>query len=276
MTWDRKPKRRVESVGAPLDRVDGRLKVTGGARYAAEYPIPNVAHGVIITSTIAKGRITAMDTSVAEKAPGVIKVLTPFNAPRLPGAPKPGPHAQSAEGGAQSSGQRAGARGGAMRVPTLLQDDVVRYNGQPIGVVVADTFEHAREAVDLVRVTYETDHPVLDWNKAPTNPPDEVHPLGGERLIRRGNIEQALAAAAVTVSQTYVTPLENHNPMEVHSTIAQWDGDSLTLYESTQGITSVRNTVARYLGLTPDKVRVIAYFTGGGFGSKGGPWSLVP
>jgi xanthine dehydrogenase YagR molybdenum-binding subunit len=273
MTWDRKPKRRVESVGAPLDRVDGRLKVTGGARYAAEYPIPNVAHGVIITSTIAKGRIKAMDTSVAEKAPGVIKVLTPFNAPRLPGAPKPGPHAQSAEGGAQSSGQRAGARGGAMRVPTLLQDDVVRYNGQPIGVVVADTFEHAREAVDLVRVTYETDHPVLDWNKAPTNPPDEVHPLGGERLIRRGNIEQALAAAAVTVSQTYVTPLENHNPMEVHSTIAQWDGDSLTLYESTQGITSVRNTVARYLGLTPDKVRVIAYFTGGGFGSKGGPWS---
>jgi xanthine dehydrogenase YagR molybdenum-binding subunit len=160
-----------------------------------------------------------------------------------------------------------------MRVPTLLQDDVVRYNGQPIGVVVADTLEHAREAADLVRVTYDSERPVLDWTKAPLNRPEDVHPLGGERLIRRGDVEQGLAAAAVKVDQTYITPLENHNPMEVHSTIAQWDGDSLTLYESTQGITSVRNTVARHFGLTPDKVRVVAYFTGGGFGSKGGPWS---
>ncbi|HKW47394.1 MAG TPA: xanthine dehydrogenase family protein molybdopterin-binding subunit, partial [Gemmatimonadaceae bacterium] len=229
--------------------------------------------------TIAKGRVKAIDTSVADKAPGVIKILTPFNAPRLPGAPVPGPRAGNGERAPGSGGQSSGAQGSTargpltMRVPTLLQDDVVRYNGQPIGVVVADTFEHAREAVDLVRVTYESERPVLDWNKAPTNPPEDVHPLGGERAVRRGNVEQGLAGAAVTLDQTYVTPLENHNPMEVHSTIAQWDGDSLTLYESTQGITSVRNSVARYLGLTPDKVRVIAYFTGGGFGSKGGPWS---
>ncbi|HEY2378608.1 MAG TPA: xanthine dehydrogenase family protein molybdopterin-binding subunit [Gemmatimonadaceae bacterium] len=276
MTWMRKPKR-TESVGTPLDRVDGRLKVTGGAKYAAEYPIPNIVHGVIITSTIAKGRVKAIDTTVAEKAPGVIKILTPFNVPRLPGAPTPGPHAQSSgesSGSRESGSQGPGARSAvSMRLPTLLQDDVVRYNGQPIGVVVADTFEHARESVDLVRVTYDSERPVLDWHKAPTIPPEDVHPLGGQRVVTRGNLEQGLAAASVTVDQTYVTPLENHNPMEVHSTIAQWDGDSLTLYESTQGITSVRNTVARYLGLTPDKVRVIAYFTGGGFGSKGGPWS---
>ncbi|HKW47574.1 MAG TPA: hypothetical protein VJN70_09010, partial [Gemmatimonadaceae bacterium] len=191
MTWHRKPTHGADSVGTPLDRVDGRLKVTGGARYAAEYPIPNVAHGVIIASTIAKGRVKAIDTSVADKAPGVIKILTPFNAPRLPGAPVPGPHEQRAEssgqragnGGAQGAGAQ-GTRGGAMRVPTLLQDDVVRYNGQPIGVVVADTFEHAREAVDSVRVTYESERPVLDWNKAPTNPPEDVHPLGGERAVR--------------------------------------------------------------------------------------------
>ena len=252
MTMFHTPRRRA-SVGAPLDRVDGRLKVTGGARYAAEFAVPNLAHGVIITSTIAKGRVRSMDTSAAERAPGVIKVLTPMNAPRLPGAKV--------------------TSGRAMRVPTLLQDDLVRYNGQPIGVVVADTWEHAREAADLVRVTYDVEKPVLDWSKAPLNRPEDVHPLGGERLIQRGDLSQGLAAAAVTIDHTYITPLENHNPMEVHSTIAQWNGDSLVLYESTQGITSVRNTVARHFGLTPDKVRVVAYFTGGGFGSKGGPWS---
>ncbi|HEY2856572.1 MAG TPA: xanthine dehydrogenase family protein molybdopterin-binding subunit [Gemmatimonadaceae bacterium] len=262
MTWYRKLKG-AASLGQPLDRVDGRLKVTGGARYAAEYAVPNVAHAVIVTSTIAKGRIKAMDTSAAERVTGVIKVLTPFNAPRLPGAPKPGPHTESA----------AAPRPASMRVPTMLQDDVVRYNGQPIGVVVADTFEHAREGAGLVRATYASEKPVLDWSKAPLNPAEEVHPLGGERTVTRGDVAKGLADAAVTVDHVYVTPLENHNPMEVHSTLAQWDGDSLILYESTQGITSVRNTVARHFGLTPDKVRVVAYFTGGGFGSKGGPWS---
>ncbi|PYP63663.1 MAG: acylaldehyde oxidase [Gemmatimonadetes bacterium] len=276
--------KRAPSVGAPMDRVDGRLKVTGGARYAAEYAIPNLVHAVMVTSTVAKGRVRAMNTSVAERALGVIKVLTPFNAPRLPGAPKPGPHAPSAEPGPQSvsgSGASAGqgaqgpaARGAvAMRLPTLLQDDVVRYNGQPIGLVVADTLEHAREAADLVRVTYDVERPVLDWTKAAAIPPEQVHPLGGERTSRRGDVEGGLAAAAVSVDHTYITPLENHNPMEVHSTIAQWEGDSLLLYESTQGIFSVRNTVARHFGMAPDKVRVVAYFTGGGFGSKGGPWS---
>ena len=287
MTWYRKPKpRRAASLGQPLDRVDGRLKVTGGARYAAEFAVSNVAHAVIVTSTIAKGRVKAMDTSAAEKVSGVIRVFTPFNAPHLPGAPTPGPHpaasdAGGAQGGGPQGGQRQGpgaqgpaARGAAsMRVPTLLQDDGVRYNGQPIGLVVADTLEHAREAADLVRVRYETENAVLDWSTAPLNRPEEVHPLGGERTVTRGDVAQGLAPAAVKIDQTYVTPLENHNPMEVHSTLAQWDGDSLTLYESTQGITSVRNTVARHLGVPPEKVRVVAHFTGGGFGSKGGPWS---
>ena len=283
------------SVGTPMDRVDGRLKVTGGARYAAEYAVPNIVHAVLVTSTIAKGRIRAMDTSAAERAPGVIKVLTPFNAPKLPGAPIPGPHeiAGSGSGGegrgnstsrnADLGGQRAGNSQGAqgpsargaisMRVPTLLQDDLVRYNGQPIGLVIADTWEHAREAADLVKVSYLAEKAVLDWSKAPLNPPEEVHPLGGERTYRRGDVAEGLAAASVTVDQTYTTPLENHNPMEVHSTIAQWNGDSLLLYDSTQGISSVRNTVAHHFGLAPDEVRVVAYFTGGGFGSKGGPWS---
>ena len=285
MSSYRKP-RRAPVLGAPIDRVDGRLKVTGGARYAAEYALANLAHAVMITSTIAKGRVRAIDTSAAERVPGVIKVLTPFNAPKLGGAPRPGPHASqsqqaSSPGGASQGGQNQGqgaqgpaARGAAtMRVPTLLQDDGVRYNGQPIGLVIADTLEHAREAADLVHVAYESEKPVLDWSKAPLNRPEDVHPLGGERTSKRGDIAKGLAEAAITVDHTYITPLENHNPMEVHSTIAQWDGDSLVLYESTQGIFSVRNTVARHFGLDPQKVRVVAYFTGGGFGSKGGPWS---
>lgn len=279
----------ANSVGEPMDRVDGRLKVTGGARYAAEYALPNLVHAVLVTSTIAKGRIRAMDTSAAERVAGVVKVLTPFNAPKLPGAPVPGPHnggaarsnsprSQAGEGSA-AGGNSQGAQGPAargalsMRVPTLLQDDMVRYNGQPIGVVVADTWEHAREAADLVRATYAAEPAVLDWTRALTNPPEEVHPLGGERVYQRGDVAQGLSAADITVDHVYTTPLENHNPMEVHSTIAHWDGDSLLLYESTQGIFSVRNTVARHFGLAPEKVRVVAYFTGGGFGSKGGPWS---
>jgi xanthine dehydrogenase YagR molybdenum-binding subunit len=217
-------------------------------------------------------------------------VLTPFNAPRLPGAPKPGPHEPTrtaSESGGQQQGSSAGAQpqqGAAssaqaqqqarpMRIPTLLQDPDVRYNGQPIGVVVAETFEQATDAASLIGVRYAEERPVLDMDTAPRNPPESVRPVRGERATKRGDVARGLADAAVRVDRTYTTPLENHNPMEVHGTVAVWDGDALTLYESTQGITSVRTTVARYLGMPAEKVRVVSHFTGGGFGSKGGPWS---
>ena len=238
-----------ESVGAPLNRVDGRLKVTGGAKYATEYPLANMTHAVIVTSSIAKGRVTRMDTSAAEREPGVIAVLTPQNAPRLPGGMP------------------------TMRVPTLLQDDVVHYNGQPIGLVVADTLEHAMEAAHLVRVRYAAEKPELNMDTAPRIPPDQVHPMGGQRVTTRGDVDKGFADAAVHVDQTYSTPLESHNPMEVQNSIAVWDGDHLTVYDSTQGIFSVRNTLAKLFAIAPENVRVVSYFTGGGFGSKGGPWS---
>jgi xanthine dehydrogenase YagR molybdenum-binding subunit len=256
----------MTELGAPIDRVDGHLKVTGGARYAAEYPLPNMAHAVLITSAIAKGRVQRIDSAAAERMPGVLAVLTPQNAMKLPGL-------------AGASGNNAGAQGPAargalrMRVPTLLQDDLVHYNGQPIGVVVADTFERAIAAVDAVRVHYAGEPPVLDFAVAPRNPPESVHPLGGPRETNRGDVDRGLAEAAVRARHTYTTPLENHNPMEVHSTIASWNGNELTLYESTQGIFSVRNSVARAFEMPQDKVRVVSYFTGGGFGSKGGAWS---
>jgi xanthine dehydrogenase YagR molybdenum-binding subunit len=245
----RESKARAASIGASMDRVDGRLKVTGGARYAAEFQLPNVAYAVLITSSIAKGRVLSMDTSAADSTTGVLKILTPANAPKLPGAAP------------------------TMRVPSLLQDDRVHYNGQPIGVAIAETFEVATAAAQLVRVRYAEERPVLDMETAPLNPPESVRPLSGGRTHRRGDPEAALASAASRISATYTTPMENHNPMEVHTTLAAWDGDALTLYESTQGIFSVRSSVARNLGLTPEKVRVVAHFTGGGFGSKGGPWS---
>ena len=246
------------SVGAPLNRVDGRLKVTGGARYAAEFAVPNVAHAVIVTSTIAKGRVRRMDTAAAERAPGVLAVLTPQNAPRLP------------------QQQAAPGAGPAMRVPTLMQDDAVHYNGQPIGLVIADTFEHATAAANLVKAEYVEERPELDVDTAPHAPSESTRPVGNNRRhSQRGNTARGLAEAEVKIEHTYTTPFENHNPMEPHNTQAAWDGDKLTLYDSTQGIFNIRNSVARAFGIPPENVRVVSYFTGGGFGSKGGPWSHV-
>jgi xanthine dehydrogenase YagR molybdenum-binding subunit len=241
------------SIGAPVNRADGRLKVTGGAKYAAEFAVPNVAYAVMITSAIAKGRVQRMDTSAAERAVGVLAVLTPQNAPRLPG------------GGAAT-----------IRVPTLMQSDEVHYNGQPIGVVIADTFEHAMAAVGLVEVSYAEEKPDLDVATAPRAPSAATRPVGGGgRHTQHGDVAKGLADAEVKVEHTYTTPFENHNPMEPHNTLAVWDGDRLTLYDSTQGIFSVRSGVARMFGIPQENVRVVSHFTGGGFGSKGGPWSHV-
>jgi xanthine dehydrogenase YagR molybdenum-binding subunit len=244
-------------VGDPVDRVDGRLKVTGAAKYAAEYPMDRLVHAVMITSTIAKGRVKSIDADALMKMPGVLAVLTPQNAPKLAGG---------------AAAAQAGSRP-AMRVPTLLQDDVVHYNGQPIGVVVADTFEHATAAAMAAKATYAEQAPALDISKERKIPPEQVKPLGGERSYKRGDVDTGLAAAAARVDHTYTTPLENHNPMEVHNTIAAWDGDKLMVYDSTQGIFSVRNTLAQTFGIPRENVRVVSYFTGGGFGSKGGAWS---
>lgn len=249
------------SVGAAMDRVDGRLKVTGAARYAAEFPLPGLVHVVMVTSSIAKGRVRRMDTAAAERAPGVLAVLGPANAPRL---------AESTTVNTSQPGQPPS------RVPTLLQDDRVHYNGQPIGLVIADTFEHATAAARLVRVTYDEEKPDLDVTTAPRAPGNAVHPTGPEpKHTTRGDVAAGLAAAEVTVDHTYTTPLENHNPMEPHNTIAVWEGDRLTVYDSTQGIFNVRNGLAKAFGIPRENVRVVSYFTGGGFGSKGGPWSHV-
>ena len=243
-------------VGTGIDRVDGKKKVTGGATYAAEVQVANVAHAVIVGSTIGRGRVTAIDTRAAEAAPGVLAVVTHQNAPRFPGvAAKHEPNDRVVQG---------------------LQDDVVLYHDQPIAVVVADTLERAQHAATLVTATYDATPAVADVaaDLASAFVPD----LGprSPMQITRGDVAAGLAGAKIRIDATYTTPVETHNPMEPHATIAVWQGaDHLTLYDSTQAIFNVRRRLSTMLGLAPENVRVINHFVGGGFGSKGAPWSHV-
>lgn len=244
-------------VGAPLDRVDGTLKVTGRARYAAEFSPAGVACAAIVTSTVARGRIAAIDTSAAERAPGVLHVLTHRNAPSLP------------------QQGRAAVNPPAGRVLSLLQDDAVHYNGEPIAVVVADTFEHAVDAAAQVRATYAKEPPRLDFDEAKRNP----HKAQKEGVVASdkawGDVAAGMAAGEVRVDAVYSTPMEHHNPMEPHATVAEWNGERLTLYDATQYVFGVRETIAKIFDVPPDNVRVVCPFVGGGFGCKGSAWSHV-
>ncbi len=246
----------MKTIGDPLDRVDGRLKVTGHAHYTTDHAVTNVVHGVLVTSTIARGRVTAIDTSRAEHVPGVLAVLTYLNAPRLP----------------------AHAKGPNSRVVTLLQDDRVRYANQPIAVVVAETIEAAHEAAGVVTVRYAPEpHEVrMEPRIHEAHEPKSAGRPDQEAATRHGDLEAGLSLAEVRIEGVYTTPFETHSAMEPHATVAVWDGpDRLTLYDATQGIHPDKKRVAELLGLLPDNVRVVSEFVGGGFGSKGPTWSHV-
>ncbi len=248
-----------KSVGKPLDRVDGRLKVTGGARYSADMPVPDVAYGVLIMSIAAPGRITSMDTRAAEALPGVIRVITPANALRLQPPPSPGSAAARPQD----------------RVLQVLQDPNVFYQNQPIGVVVADTLERATQAASLVKVEYETRSPRVELEREKKHAYQPAKANQDPTDTHRGDPDGGMSAAKAKVTETYVTPVENHNPMEPHATLAVWSGDHLTVYNATQGIFGDKKVLARSFGLPPDNVRVVSHFLGGGFGCKGSTWSHV-
>lgn len=244
-------------IGQPINRVDGRLKVTGGARFAAEFPLENIAHAVLVSSTIANGRIESFDLSVAQKVPGVLHIMTHENAPKL----KPVP-SNPAEGDAATR-----------RVP--LQSPVVYYSNQYIALVVAEKLEQAKRAAQLIRVTYEEQPPAADMRgeSGKAVPPKS---RGGRKPESvRGNIEAGLSAADVRVEELYRTPTEHHNPMEPHATIAVWEGDKLTVYDATQYTYGVRATMAKTFGIPEENVRVICKFIGGAFGCKGTVWAHV-
>src|SRR5208282_3187854 len=242
-------------VGKPISRVDGRLKVTGEARYAAEFNIANQAYGIIIPSTIAKGRVISIDTTEAEEAPGVLAVMTHGNAPKL--------HL------ANSFFFTFIAEN---RLP--LQDDLVHFAGQSIGLIVADTFEHAEYAASLVRVTYDEQTPALEIIGSQLQGSEPNDYLGIPMQVRRGDPAKlaSISDDGVKIDRTYTTPVEHHNPMEPSASIAVWDEDRLTIYDSTQSVADTRDALAQIFGIPTENVRVISYFVGGGFGSKSGVW----
>ena len=245
------------SVGRALDRVDGPLKVTGKAQYAAEIPVANVAHALIVTSAAGRGQLLEVDTRAAERTPGVLYVLTSSNAPALPG-------------GKTKSDPND-------RLLQLLQDNEVHYSDQPIAVVVASTLESAQEGAALIQAKF-SEAPLsvrLDPASPDTYAPKKAGPTG-ETDSRRGDLEAGLKQGKVRVDQTYTTPVQNHNPMEPHALTVVWQGDDhVTLYDTSQGIFGVRKKIATLFGIPPGNVRVISHFVGGGFGCKGTPWSHI-
>ena len=243
------------AVGTPIERVDGRLKVTGRATYAADTPVRDAAHAVIVGSAIARGKIAALDVEAASRARGVLAILTHENTPRLP-------------------------RAGAMlhlpdRAIQLLQDDEICYADQPIAVVVADTLERAQHAAALVDARYHAEAAMADLvsNLGAAYTPESAGPHG-PAVTARGDVEAGLGFASSLALGTYTTPIQNHHPMEPHATIAVWEShDRLTVYDSTQWVLGVRHRLAELFLLPDEHVRVIDLFVGGAFGCKGTTWS---
>ncbi|MER9306639.1 xanthine dehydrogenase family protein molybdopterin-binding subunit [Mesorhizobium sp. M0496] len=244
----------VGFIGRPVDRIDGPLKVTGRATYAYEHAVDGVAYGYILGAAIAKGRIAEIDISDAEKAPGVVGVMTHRNAPPQPDfGPAVTPTVPEV----------------FTRARPALSSDRVRYYDEPVAMVVAETFEAARAAAGLIRVRYEEETGTYDLQAhlSDAYAPRRTN-AGLETDSVLGDFESAFAQAPVKVDATYRTPFEHHNPMEPHATIAVWSGDDLTIHTSAQTLANYRAGVASTLGMPPERVRIVSPFVGGGFGSK--------
>ena len=235
-------------VGAVVPRIDGSLKTSGTARYAVDHNFPNLAHAVALQATIGKGKIRSLDTSAAEKMPGVLLVL---HHGKIDGVYRFYPH--EADGTISES-----------RPP--FADQNINYWGQFVAAVVAETLEQAKAAASAIKVEYDVEEP--DVNPDLSSNFSGPHP---ESWLR-GDPDKALASAPVTIDQTYVTPVETHNPMEMHGTVAAWDGDNVTLYECTQGVVNHHVVMSEVLGVPRENVRVISRFIGSGFGGKLFPW----
>ncbi len=244
-------------TGQGIDRVDGKAKACGRATFSADFTVPDVRYGVLVTSTIARGRIVRMATRAAERAPGVLAVITFANAAKLP------------------KGGRAAVKPPAGRVLSLLQDDRVEYNGQPIGIVVADTLERATAAAAMITVTYAAERAMLDFERAKASAVEPEKVKDDKPRSQRGDVAAGFQDATTAVRATYTTPVEHHNPMEPHATLASWTGERLTVYDATQYVSGVKETLAKTLGIPIDNVTVVCPFVGGGFGCKGSMWSHV-
>ncbi|HEV7408221.1 MAG TPA: xanthine dehydrogenase family protein molybdopterin-binding subunit [Bradyrhizobium sp.] len=235
-------------IGTPTSRVDGRVKVTGEAKYAGEFNVANLAYGYVVESTIPKGRIKCIDIGDAMKVDGVIAVLTHNNRPPL---------------AAKDSAWKddvAPEKGSPFRP---LYDDRIMFSGQPVALVLAEEWEIARYAASLVRIDYEADAHVTDLyaqrdEAFVVEKPDKPH----------GNADKAYAAADVRHAAEYFIPTEHHNPMELYASTVTWDGDGkLTVYDKTQGVQNVQRYVCGVFDMKSDDVRVLSPYVGGAFGS---------
>ena len=249
-------------IGRRTPRVDGPLKVNGTAKYASDYHFPGMLYAVPVEATIANGKVLKLDTAAAEKMPGVRAIFHRENIGKI-----------------FRSVQGPGFEGIIDERRPPFEDDVVRYYGQYIALAVADTFECATAAADAVRATYAKEKPNVETDLQADDEPEKVPTTFGptDRVqSERGDPDGAFANATVKFDETYVTPVETHNPIELQATIAIWDGPKLTLYEESQGIFNMQGLLAQMFGLPKENVRVITKFVGSGFGSKLWPWTHCP
>src|SRR6202790_3847697 len=249
----------VSPVGRDTPRVDGPRKVSGLAQYTSDFYFPGMLYAVPVEATIANGRVVKLDTAAAEKMPGVRAIFHRENIGKI----------------FRSIPER-GFGGICEERRPPFEDDVVWYYGQYIALAVGDTFEAAKSAADAVRATYAQEKPNVATRLEADDDPDVVLTTYGPRprlQSQRGEAESAFATAPVKLDEMYVTPAETHNPLELHATTAIWEGSTLTLYESSQGVVNLRGVLAQMFGLPKENVRVIAKFLGSGFGGKLYPWT---
>lgn len=239
-------------IGKEMSRVDGVAKVTGRAKYAAEFRVPNLAYGFIVLGTVAKGTISAIDTREAERAPGVVRVFTHLNVPKL------GPKTVTEDAPPR------GAQNERDKSFRALQSERIYFNAQPVALVVAETYEQARYASRLVKVSYNAEKHVTDTEAARGRA--RVPPRAAPKP--RGNPEEAMRVAPVKVEAEYRIPIEHHNPMEPHAAVAVWQGDKLTIFDKTQEVYGVRAHLASAFGVPEENVSVVSPYVGGAFGSS--------
>ncbi|MDB6074721.1 MAG: aerobic-type carbon monoxide dehydrogenase, large subunit CoxL/CutL-like protein [Verrucomicrobiaceae bacterium] len=261
----------VPAIGKPLDRVDGHFKVTGKARHAAEFPA-NPAYATLVRSTVSSSTITGVDSAEAEAVPGVLGVYSHL---------QPLPWTEN-----KAFSKEESERGESAMSIRPLGSDKVFYNGQYVAMVVADTLEQAQHAASLVRVSYNGLPPQKDMEPTKTSPfvleqnldrAETPKAMKDEPLKRKaGKGEEAFQNAEIKIDKFYTTPWETHNPIEPHATIAEWEGDRLTVFDATQSVGDVSKMLTTAFDIEPGKVRVISKFIGGGFGCKGLAWPHVP
>ena len=236
-------------IGQPIDRIDGKAKVTGAARYAGDMRADHPAFGVIVTSTIGRGTITKIDIKEAEKAPGVVLAMSHENAP------------------AQAPFKREGEDRHGRPKPQLAESRI-HYHGEPVALVVADTFEQATAAARLVKVVYQAEAGLYDLEASRKFAYPPASMVAGKADSSVGDFDKGFAEGTAQVDAAYTTPYQSHNPMELVASLAQWDGDKLTVYCAAQLVESAHHSIASTLGIPLENVEVISEYIGGGFGGK--------